>query len=289
MPKPVHNWLFSRIARKRSVKIAPEYQSMGGGSPIYQDTEQIAEQIGQRLSSQVLTFHRYLPETHQEFLAAISKGEWEKIIVFPMFPQFTYATTGSVARWFEEHLSQELLSKIRWIKSYPTHLGFVRPYQAIISEALESREVKEEEAILLFTAHGVPQKFVAGGDLYQEECLLSFEKIAAGFPKALSKIAFQSKFGPGEWLRPYTGESCEKILEWSEGRSHLFFVPVSFTSDHIETLVEIERDYLPKVVAAGLSAYRVPALNQREEWVEGICSILKETTPCGNQMLVRRR
>lgn len=288
MPKLVHRWLFSRIARKRSLKIAPEYASMGGGSPIYRDTETIAERLRERHSGPVLTYHRYLPATHAEFLSQIQRVECERILFFPMFPQFTYATTGSVARWLEERLPQEVTAKIRWIKSYPTHSGFITPYQNSIREEMERRGTKEEEAILLFTAHGVPQKFVTGGDLYREECLLSFERIAAAFPKALSKIAFQSKFGPGEWLRPYTGDLCSTVNEWGEGRTHLFFVPVSFTSDHIETLVEIERDYLPKVVDHGIAAYRVPALNQRDEWIEGILSILEETTPCGNQMLVRR-
>lgn len=288
MPRPVHNWLFSRIARKRSVKIAPEYESMGGGSPIYSDTEAIAEALRLRIDGPVLTYHRYIPATHDAFLKELQEVSCETILFFPMFPQFTYATTGSVARWLEEQLPKEVAAKIRWIKSYPTHPGFVLPYQRIIREEMERGGVREEELVLLFTAHGIPQKFVAGGDLYEEECQASFERIASAFPKALSRLAFQSKFGPGEWLRPYTSDLSESAGDWCQGRPHLFFVPLSFTSDHIETLVEIERDYVPAVARAGLSVRRVPALNRRHDWVEGILAILQETTSCNNQMLVRR-
>lgn len=288
MPQWLHNRLFRRIAKKRSTKVAAEYSSMGGRSPIHSDTEAVAEEVARRFNGDVLTFHRYLPATHDAFCKAIEELDVDQITVFPMFPQFTYATTGSIARWFDRHLPARVTAKMRWIKSYPTHPSFVASYQAVIREEMEREGIDEKELCLLFSAHGIPQKFVTDGDLYLDECRTSFEAIAAGFPEAISKLAFQSKFGPGEWLRPYTSDVCSEAESWCEERKRVLFVPLSFTSDHIETLCEIENDYIPILREKGYVATRVPALNRRGDWVEAIRQIVDETTPCGNQMLIRR-
>lgn len=286
MPQWIQNRLFGRIAKKRAVKVSKEYLSMGGASPIYADTEAVAQAV--KFDGPILTFHRYLPATHADFCAAIEALEADQITLFPMFPQFTYATTGSIARWFERHLSPKTCAKMRWIKSYPTHPDFTRAHQAAIQEAIEERDFREEALCLIFSAHGTPQKFIETGDLYFDECQASFAAIAAGFPKAISKLSFQSKFGPGEWLRPYTADLCEEVDQWCEKRSDFLFVPISFTSDHIETLCEIENDYISILKEKGYRAHRVPALNRRADWIEAIEQIIDGPTYCSNQMLVRR-
>ncbi len=286
LPNYLQNWLFKRVARKRALKIASDYDLIGGKSPIFDDTEAIAERVGRHIPVPIVTFHRYLPATHSAFLEKIRDLEGE-ILVFPLFPQFSYATTGSIARWFGAHLPFEQVRNFRWIKSYCAHPAFIRSSQALIREFLTSHELKEEETILFFSAHGLPQTFVAQGDIYESECRLSFQKISSAFPQALSRLAFQSKFGPEEWLRPYTDEMCETVLEWGQGCRNVVFVPLSFTSDHIETLFEIEYLYLPIIRGKGLRAYRCPALNQRADWMEGIAQILQDTNYSTNQMLIR--
>jgi len=288
LPQWLHHRLFSRIAKKRSTKVAEEYESMGGGSPIYADTEAVAAEVAKSFDGPVLTFHRYLPATHGDFCSQIEQLDVDQITLFPMFPQFTYATTGSVARWFDRHLSAETTTKMRWVKSYPTNTHFVASYQATIQDEIERLGVSERELCLIFSSHGIPQKFVDSGDLYLDECRLSFSAIAAGFPDAISKLSFQSKFGPGEWLRPYTQDVCEEADQWREGRQRFLFVPLSFTSDHIETLCEIENDYIPILREKGYEASRVPALNRRPDWVGAISRIIDSSVPCGNQMLIRK-
>jgi ferrochelatase len=286
-PSLIHNYIFRKIARKRSEKTAKEYIHMGGGSPIYADTEAVAKALQEKLPHPLLTFHRYLPATHEAFIQQASSLESEEIRVFPLFPQFTYATTGSVARWFREKLPYTIVNKMRWIKSYPAHPAFVRAHQNNIEEFLQSHQLQQEEIALLFTAHGIPEQFVLTGDIYQSECELSFSAVARGFPKALSKLAYQSKFGPGEWLRPYTSEMSQNVHKWNEGKKHIVFVPNSFTSDHIETLCEIENEYMVPIKEQELQAYRVPALTLRKDWIDAIESILQETNLCHNQMLIR--
>ncbi len=287
MPQLVQNVFFGRIAKKRAGKVVGQYAEIGGGSPIFEDTEAVAHALEERLQAPVVTFHRYLPSTHVAAFQALASLDVEEIRVFPMFPQFTYATTGSIARLFFRELPAELIAKMRWIKSYPTHPAFIRLTQQRIRNFLNKHQLHEEEVILLFTAHGVPKKFIETGDLYETECSGSFQKVMEGFPKVLGRLAYQSKFGPGEWLRPYTIDVCEEIRGWNEGREHVVFVPISFTSDHIETLFEIEKEYLPVITDQGLKSYRVPSFNRGSDWIETIQAILLDSIPVSPPMLIR--
>jgi protoporphyrin/coproporphyrin ferrochelatase len=287
MPQTLHNFIFKRVAKKRASKVSEDYAEIGGGSPIFEDTEAVAEALRRHFNAPVLTFHRYLTSTHKKSLEAIVNLKVDEIRVFPMFPQFTYATTGSIARFFHKSLPQSITAKLKWIKSYPTHSAFIRLTQKSIQNFLNDNSLEEENTILLFSAHGVPQSFIEAGDLYEGECLASFQKVMEAFPKILGKLAYQSKFGPGEWLKPYTVDVCEGIRGWHESRENLVFVPISFTSDHIETLFEIEKLYIPIIQDQGLKAYRLPAFNRSEDWIETICSIIQDTLPVNNSMLVR--
>lgn len=288
MPQFLQNLVFTRVARRRAEKIKHDYIEIGGGSPIYADTEWIAHALQNQLQAPVLTFHRYLPETHAGALAAIEEIDANVLRVFPLFPQFTYATTGSIARLFEKKLSQKTLNKMRWVKSYPSHPAFIDATKNAIREFMALRGLEEKETILLFSAHGLPKEFVEKGDPYEYECNLSFMKVMEAFPNALGRLAYQSKFGPGEWLRPYTQDVCEEIELWNCDRKHVVFVPISFTSDHIETLFEIEKQYMPLIAEKGLYPYRMPAFNRRQEWLDCIVAILQDSTPATTAMLVRR-
>lgn len=281
LPNFLHRWLFTRVAHKRAKKIASDYEFIGGKSPIFEDTEAIAKEVG------ALTFHRYLPATHADSLDAIQKMTGEEIRLFPMFPQFSYATTGSIARFFSQNLPSDKVLKMRWIKSYAAHPAYIRCMQNTLGEFLETKKLAQEETVLLFSAHGLPEEFIETGDIYKTECQLSFDAIRREFPKALSRLSFQSKFGPGEWIKPYTNVLCEEIDSWNEGRKNVVIVPLSFTSDHIETLYEIEALYLPVLREKGLMAFRCPALNRRLDWISAIREICQDNTLLvSNRMLI---
>ncbi|OGN64957.1 MAG: ferrochelatase [Chlamydiae bacterium RIFCSPHIGHO2_12_FULL_49_9] len=282
LPPFAHRLLFGWIARRRALKVRRDYALIGGKSPIYFDTEELAKKLNISL-----TFHRYLPSTHAESLEKIERSKASTICVLPLFPQFCYATTGSIARFFSENLSPKTLNKLRWIKSYAAHPAFIRSYQKRIADYLQSQNLKEEESLLFFSAHGVPKIFIEEGDIYQSECELSFKEVMKAFPKTKGLLAYQSKFGRGEWLRPYTNELCEEILSVHEGRKNIVFIPISFTSDHIETLFEIEEQYLPPVRAKNLNAFRCPSLNLEPYWIEALSEILQETNLCSAKMLIR--
>lgn len=286
-PTFIHNWIFGRVARKRALKMTLEYEKIGGGSPIFSDTEKIALELARRLEAPVLTFHRYIPSTHSASLRSIEGTSADEIRVIPMFPQFSYATTGSVARFLLKELSRKQIHRLRWIPSYAAHAAFIGAWRRRISDFLKQQNIKEEESILLFSAHGLPLSFIHAGDIYEGECGASYANIMKYFPQALGRLSYQSKFGRGEWIKPYTDETCSNVLDWHQGRKEVILIPLSFTSDHIETLFEIEEMYLPLIREKGLNAYRCPALSLEPYWIEALAAIAQEERCLETQMLVR--
>lgn len=283
-PPWIHRMLFTRIAKKRSKRIAHDYASIGGKSPIFEDTEAIAKQVSEHLQAEVLTFHRYLPKTHPDFINKLQSVK-DEIRVFPLFPQFSYATTGSIALWFHTHFPREIVNKMWWVKSYAAHPSYISAFENCLRAFLIEQGLKEEECLFLFSAHGLPQSFIDTGDVYQKECFHSFQQLSKLFPHAVSHLSYQSQFGKEEWIRPYTSEFCSQISD--TGRK-VVVVPLSFTSDHIETLFEIEQLYLPSIREKGIVALRCPALNRRKDWIEAIAKIIKEKEGVSTQMLLRK-
>jgi ferrochelatase len=176
---------------------------------------------------------------------------------------------------------------MHWIRSYAEHPAFISAYQRRIREFLEKKVINEEECVLLFSAHGLPRSFITSGDPYESECQHSFEAIRRAFPKAIARLAYQSKFGRGEWLRPSTNEACEEILSWCGKKKRAVIIPLSFTSDHIETLYEIETLYLPILQRQGLQGDRCPALNLEEYWVDALAEIIISSPSSATVDLIR--
>ncbi|MGH2612344.1 MAG: ferrochelatase [Rhabdochlamydiaceae bacterium] len=286
LPRFFERWFFKRVALKRIDKIAKDYELIGGKSPLFEDTERLAKKLHEKIDFPVMTFHRYLPATHMQFLDEIIALEAQAFVILPMYPQFSYSTTGSIARFFERNLPNPIVHKMQWIQSYATYRPYIEAMQNCIQDFLHSRQIEKKEIFLFFSAHGLPQLFVDQGDPYQDECQLSYKAIMEAFPEVGSLLAFQSKFGPGEWLRPYTSELSSEPSLWSEGKKHIVFVPLSFTSDHLETLYEIEHIYLPNIRAKGFQAHRCPALNQRVDWIDALISLVPAAKTI-NRLLIR--
>jgi len=287
MPDFLHRWFFTYIAKKRARKVKHDYDLIGGGSPIFGDTEFIAESVSKEIGLPFLTFHRYLAATHTLFIKQMQEETSTRFTVFPLFPQFSYTTTGSIARWFTTHLSASIVQRLEWVSSYSDDSAYIEVMAKLIQEFLHSYKLNESETILLFSAHGLPKSYIDKGDGYENECKRSFEKIASYFPEALSQLSYQSKFGKEEWLRPYTDEFCKEILSPRRNDKQVVFIPLSFTSDHVETLYEIEYQYLPLVEKRGLKAYRAPALNRRSDWIRAIGQMIAKRPRVANQFLYK--
>ena len=288
-PPFLHRLLFKRVARRRAELMAPEYHHMGGSSPIFRDTEELAWKLQRLLQRPVLTFHRYLPATHQESLRLLecSAHAAEQVDVLPLFPQFSYSTTGSCARWLERHLAPALRSKLTWVQGYPDHTGFIEAYHQQIQRVLSTIPHTPEKTVLLFSAHGLPQRYVDEGDPYQKQCQRSVAAVAALYPGYTYELAFQSRYGPEEWLKPYTVDLAAELRTRYPQHDLVLVVPIAFTSDHLETLVEIEQQVLPLLQERGFRAQRVPSLQNCPEWPSMLVRILEESERSSTRSLIR--
>lgn len=286
-PSFFQRWFFSKIARRRSKKVAKDYASIGGKSPIFEDTEWFAKALGDSLGMVSIAFHRYLRRTHVDFLKKIEGVDADEIWVFPLFPQFSYATTGSIARWLKDHVRSSVYRKMKWIFSYADDESYIRVFINRIREFLEENQLKEEETFLLFSAHGLPEKFIQEGDPYQKECEQSYHLIAQGFLKAKTCLSYQSKFGRAKWIQPSTLDMCLHVKEWISDKKQVVFIPLSFTSDHIETLFEIEEEYVAPLKEMGYTAYRCPALGRRVDWISAAHMILEQKNKVEGELLIR--
>jgi len=286
LPSVIQNFIFTRVAKKRAPEVSKDYAKIGGGSPIFADTEWLAKTLAEKMDATVLTFHRYLRATHRSFLDALKTLEADKIIVFPLFPQFSYATTGSIARWFSSHVDKETVHKMEWISSYATHPSYIDAFTSVIEEFLSKQGLHDFH--LFFSAHGLPVKYVEEGDPYQKECENSFVAIAERFSSFPALLGYQSQFGKAEWLKPSTIQICEKPRLFFRKERPVVFIPLSFSSDHIETLFEVEEGYIAPLRELGYPAYRCPALGRNEKWVDAVKNIIETSEPVKNHTLIRR-
>lgn len=286
LPRWVHHWMFSKIAKKRSLRISKDYQSIGGKSPLYEDTEWLRHTLSARWETPVWAFHRYLPSTHAELFHQLERVRCHEIRCIPLFPQFSYATSGSAASYFSSHLATSTLLRLRWLKSYPTDPLYLGVWERLLRDCMKTHCIAEEELFLLCSAHGLPVQFIQSGDPYHAECTATYRGLLGRFPKSTGLLSFQSQLGPQEWTRPYTKDIVVKLKELIPSYMKVVVVPLSFTSDHLETLFEIEQEYLP-ILKQHFEAYRLPAMNRHPDWVETLCQLGKTSDFVHHAMMMR--
>ncbi|EPP34557.1 ferrochelatase [Chlamydia ibidis] len=269
LPPSLHKKLFSFIARRRSPKVTLQYLHIGGKSPIYQDTECLAKQLEDRLLCPVIPFHRYLPDTHETTLQSLSRLEENRqIIGVPMFPHFTYAVTGSIVKFFHTHAKKHNIS---WIAQFGNHPSYISVMVKHIQQFLLTHEISNKDCCLLFSAHGLPLRYIRNGDPYDMQCEKSFKSLINNLGDMESYLCYQSKFGPGKWLQPSTKHICKTL---HTKKRNIIIIPFGFISDHIETLYEIEEEYLPILDKRGYRALRLPAIYSSPLWIDYLIRII---------------
>ncbi|WP_348663681.1 ferrochelatase [Chlamydia vaughanii] len=271
LPSFIHKRLFTLIAKRRTHKVIPFYNCIGGFSPIYQDTESLAKTLSSYLDKPVITFHRYLPDTHRKTIQQLEAFQDAPIVGVPLFPHFTYAVTGSIVRFVYKHLPS---LNISWISNFGNHPQFISCMIDHIQQFLQFHDIPEDNCCLLFSAHGLPMKYIHQGDPYNTQCEKSFEAISERLSNIETHLCYQSKFGPGKWLTPSTKKMCETL---NTNKKYVLIVPFGFTSDHIETLYEIEKEYLSILTGRNYHALRIPTIYQSPNWVASLATIIQSS------------
>ena len=292
LPQPLRWALAGLISSIRDKTAQAIYAKMGGASPLMKETEAqrlalhaaLAEQVP-HAEFMVVTAMRYWRPLIEEAAKAVEAFGPDRIVLLPLYPQYSTTTTGSsLAAWRQVYRGE---GKIHAICCYPEAGGLLDAHAAKIRETLTSA-IQAESLRIIFSAHGLPQKIVDAGDPYQEQV----ERTARGVAERLGardwKVSYQSRVGPLKWLGPSTIETLEEAGRDGVG---VLVVPIAFVSEHSETLVELDMDYRELAERAGVPAYhRAPALGVEPSFIAALAemtlsaltgeSISPQSVPC---------
>ncbi len=272
-------WMISTLRAKKSQE---NYKQIGGGSPLRKITEAQAEALQKQLAesgqdAKVYIGMRYWHPFTEEAIDRIKKDHVRHLVILPLYPQFSISTSGSSFRVLEEMWAQDpslRLIEYTLIPSWYNNPGYLRAMATLIAQELEQSD-KPDEVHIFFSAHGVPQSYVdEAGDPYQKE----IEECTRMIMKTLDRpndytLAYQSRVGPVEWLKPYTEEALQELGQ--QGVKRLLVVPISFVSEHIETLQEIDIEYREVAEEAGITHFqRVPALNSHPVFINSLSDLV---------------
>jgi ferrochelatase len=274
-------WMISTL---RYTKSQENYKEIGGGSPLRRITDEQAVALQHKLQEQghdiqVYVGMRYWHPFTEEALARIKRDRIEELVILPLYPQFSISTSGSSFRLLEQIWETDpALQKINYtlVPSWYERSGYLQAMAQLIAQELDHHP-NPDKVHLFFSAHGVPLSYVEeAGDPYQREIEACTEAIV----KTLNRpnphtLAYQSRVGPVEWLKPYTEEAIPELAE--RGVEDLLVVPISFVSEHIETLQEIDMEYRELAEESGIkNFYRVPALNTHPVFIQDLADLVVE-------------
>ncbi|CAN1299954.1 Ferrochelatase-2, chloroplastic [Linum perenne] len=228
---------------------------------------------------------RYWYPFTEEAIQQIKKDRITKLVVLPLYPQFSISTTGSSLRVLQSIFREDAyLSRlpVSIIQSWYQRQGYVKSMADLIEEELQTFS-KPDEVMVFFSAHGVPVSYVEeAGDPYRdqmEDCIyLIMQELKARGVYNDHTLAYQSRVGPVQWLKPYTDEVLVELGK--KGVKSLLAVPVSFVSEHIETLEEIDMEYRELALESGIENWgRVPALGCTTSFITDLADAVVEALP----------
>ena len=274
-------WLISTLRNKKAQKI---YQHLGGKSPLLDYTIEQKNALLKVLSTDSnfeFTIHvcmRYWHPMSDEAVKELLAEKPDHIVLLPLYPQFSTTTTESSFEDIEEKLKKNKHLKsipIYKINSYEDHPLFIKSHCTLIEEKLQNiPEEHLKNSVLMFSAHGIPVDRIQKGDPYEKHVHKTVSAIMKHFKHLNHEICYQSKVGPKKWLTPSTEE---RIEYYGKQKTHLIVIPIAFVSEHSETLVELDIDYLELANESGVPSYnRVPALNSEKHFIECLKKLVEE-------------
>jgi ferrochelatase len=280
---PLRKTVAYSIATLRRKTSEGYYRQIGGGSPLRRLTEEQARSLKEefkRRGKEVETFvgmctwHPFFYET----VEPIERARLDRLVILPLFPHYSVTTTGSGFAALRQLVeAQSALKKldIRWIRSWQDHPTYIESFEQSIRREL-AKFANPDKVHLLFSAHSIPESYVRNGDPYLEHTKQSVELIMDRLGRRNSyQLSFQSKIGPVKWLEPFTNDVITKLGK--EGVNDVLVTPISFVSEHIETLYELDILYKKVAAEAGVKNFkRVPALNSDSIFIRALAEIVEE-------------
>ena len=273
------------ISLSRSRHSQENYQLIGGGSPLRRITQEQAtalqETLHQRdLKAKVYIGMRYWHPFTEEAVARIKRDRIDRLVILPLYPQFSISTSGSSFRLLERlRYEDQGFRQIDYtvVPSWYRRPGYLKTMASLIAQELDQHP-NPDRVHVFFSAHGVPVSYVEeAGDPYQREIEDCTHQIMQTLGRSNAyTLAYQSRVGPVEWLKPYTEAALQHLA--AQGVKDILVVPISFVSEHIETLQELDIELREQAEELGVESFqRVPALNSHPAFIEDLANLVQES------------
>jgi len=266
------------VARNRAGKVRAHYAAIGGGSPIIELTrcqaEALEKALAETLPARVFVAMRYWRPFTADAVAGVNREAFDRIVLLPLYPQYSRVTSGSsLNEWNRRYGENGFHRRVTVVNRFYDHPLYLDALVERINQGL-ARFPADDDVHLLFSAHGVPESLIQAGDPYQEQTEATVQLVMErGGWRHPHQLCYQSKVGPGRWLGP----SLRVSLPWlrTRGACRLLLVPVSFVTDHIETLYEIDIEARQEALGLGFEQFEMmPALNDSPLFISALADLV---------------
>ncbi|MCU1235499.1 MAG: ferrochelatase [Candidatus Solibacter sp.] len=279
---------FARIARQplarlialtRAKHVAHHYAKIGGRSPILENTLRQASALEAELrkhaDARVTVAMRYWHPFTEEAIRKMEKHAPGDLVLLPLYPQYSKTTTGSsLNEWARRFHPTGWSPRVHVIERFHEDDAYLISLVEAVNRSMAGF-ADPREVDVIFSAHSVPLSVVEGGDPYQQEIERTVELVwqRGGWP-ARRHLCYQSKVGASKWLGPSMHGTVQRLA--AEQRKHLLVVPISFVSDHVETLHEIDIEHREQALGLGIEDYRMtPGLNDSATFIQALAGLVR--------------
>lgn len=276
-PAPIRKLIAWFITSRRSKEAMHNYARLGGVSPIIGHTRNVVHALSGRIDADVFYVMRYTPPYTRDVLRDVAKHD--EIYAIPLYPHFSATTTLSSFDALRDEAARLGIShKLRTIERYYDDPSYIACIVERIKEALDNADTADFD--LVFSAHGLPQSIIDKGDPYQRHIRFSVYHIRralndAGIRFHKTHLAYQSRLGPMEWIRPYLEDKLAALR-----KKKVIIYPIAFTIDNSETEFELDIEYREKAEQMGFEDYRVcKAPNDHPRFIDTLEHLYRTMQP----------
>ena len=270
--RPFLAWL---IASRRASKARAIYAQIGGKSPILENTQAQANALEALLNespadeTRCFIAMRYWHPMTAEAVRHVAEFRPDRIVLLPLYPQYSTATTASSFRAWNNLAKFEVPTKT--IESYPVEPGFIAASVELLQQGMA--QAGRQPVRVLFSAHGLPERVIKAGDPYQSQVEQTANAIASAMGLVDWSVCYQSRVGPLKWIGPSTDAEIERAGRDKRG---VVLYPLSFVSEHSETLVELDIEYRHLATQKGVTTYiRVPTVGTHPLCIGGLANLVR--------------
>ena len=279
LPWPLRPLLARLISSRRREEASANYAHMGGRSPLLPETEAQATALDAQLAAglpgwdaRCFIAMRYWRPLTRDVAREVAAFAPDEVVLLPLYPQYSTTTSGSsIKAWRAAYRGP---GAVREVCCFFDAEGLVAAHAERIRQTFEAAG-RPSGLRLLFSAHGLPQTVIRRGDPYQWQVEQTCEAVAAKLGEGWDwQVCYQSRVGPMEWIGPSTPEAVEQAARDGKG---VLVAPIAFVSEHVETLVELDRDYALLAKQKGCPVYlRAPAVGVEPLFIAGLAKAVSD-------------